>query len=63
VPDEQVAAALADQALHSSWLLAAEDGTLTFPQFATPLLVATVAAVRDRRPWSWAKSRRRLSIC
>ena len=45
MPDEQVAAALADQALHPSWLLAAEDGALTFPQFATPLLVATVAAV------------------
>ena len=45
MPDEQVAAALAEQALHPSWLLAAEDGALTFPQFATPLLVATVAAV------------------
>jgi hypothetical protein len=30
------------------WLLAAEDGALTFPQFTTPLLVATVAAVV---PW------------
>ena len=45
MPDEQAATALVDQALHPSWLLAAEDGALTFPQFATPLLVATVAAV------------------
>jgi hypothetical protein len=45
VPDGQAATALVDQALHRSWLLAAEDGVLTFPQFATPLLVATVAAV------------------
>jgi hypothetical protein len=44
VPDEQAATALVDQVLHPSWLLAAEDGALTF-QFTTPLLVATVAAV------------------
>jgi hypothetical protein len=43
VPDEQVATALVDQALHPSWLLAAEDGALTFPQFATPLLAATAS--------------------
>jgi Predicted membrane protein (DUF2207) len=45
VPDEQAATALVDPALHPSWLLAAEDGALTFPQFATPLLVAAGAAV------------------
>jgi Predicted membrane protein (DUF2207) len=45
VPHEQTATALVDQALHRSWLLAADDGVLTFPQFATPLLVATVAAI------------------
>jgi hypothetical protein len=45
VPDEQVATALVDQTFHPWWLLAAEDGALTFPQFTTPLLVATVAAV------------------
>jgi hypothetical protein len=45
VPDEQVAAAPVDQAFHPLYLLAAEDGALTFPQFTTPLLVATVAAV------------------
>jgi hypothetical protein len=49
VPDEQVATALVDQALHPSWLLAAEDGALTFPQFATPLLAATASmAIWDR---------------
>ena len=45
MPDEQAATALVDQVLHPLWLLAAEDGALTFPQFTTPLLVATVAAV------------------
>ena len=77
MPDEQVVTDLVDQARNLSWLLAAEDGALTFPQFETLLLVATVAAVvlwvlallgvafatRDRRPWSWAQSRRRLSTC
>ena len=58
-------------------------GALTFPHVATPLLVATVAAVvlwvlgllvaafatragasiRGRRPWTWARSRRRSSTC
>ena len=45
MPDEQVVTDLVDQARHLSWLVAAEDGALTFPQFETPLLVATVAAV------------------
>jgi hypothetical protein len=45
VPDKQAATAPVDLALHCSWLLAAEDGVLTFRQFATPLLVATVATV------------------
>jgi Predicted membrane protein (DUF2207) len=45
LPDEQAATGLVDQALHHVWPLAAEDGALTFPQFTTPLLVATVAAV------------------
>ena len=35
----------AGQAGNLSWLLAAENGALTFPRFETPLLVATVAAV------------------
>jgi len=45
VPDEQAATALVDKVLHPLWLLAADDGALTFPQFTTPLLVATVVAV------------------
>ena len=41
MPDEQVVTDLVDQARNLSWLLAAEDGALTFPQFETPLLVVT----------------------
>ena len=50
VPDEQVVTDLLDQARNLSWLLAAEDGALTFPQLETPLLVVVAAVAAAARP-------------